>query len=153
MITTYRLAFTDSLMSAFRPRGAPARWNSKGVVIVYTSEHVALSALEILHGWETYPTLKGYHLFSSTFSEELIATAPQDVDLEDRDATRTYGDAWVESRNSLALRVASVVVPRSFNYLLNPNHPAFHDAVELQHLGPFAFDSRVEKLVEAAKRS
>ena len=63
MIHAYRLAFTDSITTAFRPRGAPGRWNSKGTVVVYTAEHPALAALEMLTAWDVYADFGRYHLY------------------------------------------------------------------------------------------
>jgi RES domain-containing protein len=63
--------------------------------------------------------------------------APADVT-----ATRQMGDEWLDSMDSAALRVPSVLVPNQNNYLLNPVHPLF-DAVQVVDKAPFAFDSRV----------
>lgn len=120
--------------------------------MVYTSEHPALAALEILNGWEIYANLYGYHLYSCTFDDALILEAPSDLDVQDRALTRAYGDAWVRERRSIVLKVSSVVVLESYNYLINPNHPDFLPNVRLEHLGPFMFDERVEKLVQKAKK-
>ena len=146
----YRLAFTNSLSAAFRPRGAPGRWNSEGVVVVYTAEHAALAALEILAGWEVYASLQGYSLYRCTFDEALLEDAIDDLDARDRAQTRAYGDAWVREARSVALRVPSVVAPESFNVLLNPDHPDFRQ-VEVEPLGPFSFEERIAALVERAK--
>ena len=154
LITTYRLAFTDSLMTAFKPRGAPARWNNEGVVMAYTSEHPALAAFEILNYWEEYSSLDGYSLFSSTFETTLANVLDiQPEELLDLDTTRTRGDDWISSRSSVALRVPSVAIPLSFNYLLNPNHPNFYAAVRLEAHGSFAFDARVRKLITSVKNA
>jgi RES domain-containing protein len=154
LIKSYRLAYTASLLAAFRPRGAEARWNSEGSILVYTSEHPALAALEILHGWEVYATLRGYHLYRCTFpltgSETLVREAPEDLDIFNKTATRAYGDAWVQRQESAVLKVRSVV-PESYNYLLNPSHPEFMAQVKLEHLGSFGFDERIEELVRRAK--
>ena len=144
------MAFTNSLSAAFRPRGAPGRWNSEGVVVVYTAEHAALAALEILAGWEVYASLRGYSLYRCSFSEALLETAPDDLEIDDRVQTRAHGDAWVHEARSVALRVPSVVAPESFNVLLNPDHPDFGQ-VELEPLGPFSFEERIAALVERAK--
>ncbi len=40
-------------------------------------------------------------------------------------STRAFGDAWLASRRSPAVRVPSAVVLGEFNYLLNPLHPDF----------------------------
>ena len=148
---TYRLAFTGSLSAAFRPRGAPGRWNSEGVVMVYTAEHAALAALEILAGWEVYASLQGYHLYRCTIDETLLENVPGDVDVHDKAATRAYGDTWVREAQSVVLRVPSVVAPESFNVLLNPDHADFHK-VRLEPLGPFSFEERLAALVDKAKQ-
>jgi len=139
------------LASAFRPRGAAARWNSEGTVLVYTAEHPALAALEILNGWEVYARLSGYHLYRCAFDAAGVLETPPDLDVRDREATRAFGDAWVQGRGRVALKVPSAAVPDAYNYLLNPDHPDFADKVRLEALGPFAFDARVEKLVQEAK--
>lgn len=144
------MAFTKSLSAAFRPRGAPGRWNNEGVVIVYTAEHAALAALEILAGWEVYASLQGYSLYRCTFDETLALSAPADLDIHSKEATRAYGDAWVREARSAALRVPSVVAPESFNVLLNPDHRDFQQ-ITLEPLGPFAFEERIAALVEQAK--
>lgn len=150
---SYRLAYTDSLLTAFRPRGAEARWNSEGTVLVYSSEHPALAVLEILAGWEMYASLSGYHLYRCNFDESLVQHATQRIDLHDKAATRNIGDAWIRQQESVVLKVPSVVIPESYNYLLNPNHPEFLRCVELELLGPFSLDERLGKLVKKAKRT
>jgi RES domain-containing protein len=35
------------------------------------------------------------------------------------------GDRWLAQRESLVLRVPSVLVSGEFNYLINPAHPSF----------------------------
>jgi RES domain-containing protein len=152
LIKSYRLAYTDSLLAAFRPRGARARWNREGTILVYTSEHPALAALEILNGWEVYATLAGYHLYRCTFDERLVREAPSELDILDEARTRAYGDAWARCQESVVLKVRSVVAPESYNYLLNPHHPDFSSQVTLEPLGPFGFDERVERLLQQAKR-
>lgn len=147
MISSYRLAYTDSLFTAFRPRGAAARWNSEGVIIVYTAEHPALAAMEILAGWEAYLSLADYHLFRCRFDEAVVNDAPRDLDVFEKGATRVAGDAWAGERRSVVLRVPSVVVPESTNYLLNPGHPEFAVVIEITPLGRFSFDERIQRLL------
>ncbi len=140
-------------MSAFKPRGAPARWNSKGVIMVYTSEHQALAALEILNYWEEYDQLNGYFAYTSTFDANLVEAASwHPTDLLDKNKTQAIGDAWIASRSSVVLKVPSVTVPLGTNYLLNPEHPDFYRAVKLEAHGSFGFDTRIQKLVLQSKR-
>lgn len=51
------------------------------------------------------------------------------------------GDRWVAQQRSGALRVPSVVVPYSHNYLLNPAHSSFEE-VEIGGTEPFPVDQR-----------
>lgn len=156
MIQAYRLAFTDSIATAFRPRGAPGRWNSKGTVVVYTAEHPALAALEMLTAWDVYVDFGRYHLYLCEIDEHAIQDAIPDVrdsrlDIHDVEATREYGDAWVLARRSVALRVPSVVSAASYNYLLDPDHPDFDTSTRRIHLGPYRYDARLLELIERAK--
>jgi RES domain-containing protein len=120
--------------------------------MVYTSEHPALAALEILNSWESYAALTGYHLYRCTFEDGPVLEAPSALDIQDKVATRAYGDAWITNRDSIMLKVRSVAAPESTNYLLNPNHPDFLSSVALEALGPFNFDERIEKLMRKAKQ-
>ena len=118
--------------------------------MVYTAEHPALAALEILTGWEVYATLSGYFLYRCTFGAEHVLGAPAELDVRDREVTRVYGDAWVQSCESVVLKVRSLAIPGAYNYLLNPNHPDFAARVKLKPLGAFAFNARTKKLVRKA---
>jgi len=40
-------------------------------------------------------------------------------------AIKALGDRRIMEKNSVALKVPSVVVPEEYNYLVNPNHPNF----------------------------
>jgi RES domain-containing protein len=41
---------------------------------------------------------------------------------EDLNATQAIGDRWLSERRSLLLQVPSVLVPETWNVLLNPQH-------------------------------
>lgn len=87
--------------------------------------------------------------FDEAQVEDVLKKQPY-IDPRDYAQTRRYGDRWVEEGRSLALRVPSVVLPMSYNYLINPNHPDFGSAIVTAH-GAFAYDERIARLVEAAK--
>ncbi len=55
---------------------------------------------------------------------------------------RQLGDEWLQHNGTLVLRVPSVLVPRQWNLLLNPEHPLF-PAIKVVEESPFAFDSRL----------
>lgn len=58
------------------------------------------------------------------------------------DLTRPIGDLWLSSGESPLARVPSAIVPRTWNYLLNPEHP---DAVKVKIVSVMheRFDNRV----------
>jgi RES domain-containing protein len=60
----------------------------------------------------------------------------------DEKAFRQIGDEWLAHNQTPALRVPSVLVPRQWNVLLNPEHPLFA-AIQIVEQTPFAFDSRL----------
>jgi RES domain-containing protein len=152
MTIGWRLAHTHLLTLAFQPRGGQARWNSQGTIMAYTSEHPALAAWEVANHWEEYNSLNGYYLYSVEIPDEEIENRDFDPAIFDDVAlTRRIGDKWIEARTSVALKVPSVVAPRSWNYLLNVNHPNFLRTVRLNEHGSFLFDNRIERLIEQAK--
>ena len=58
------------------------------------------------------------------------------------------GDAWVSSRDSLALVVpSSASVPPPFNVLINPAHPAI-EALVIERAETFDFNARLESARE-----
>ncbi len=114
------------------------RWNSPGRPVVYLAEHPALAALEVrVHldlPFELVPA--DYVLMQVAVPDGPISgfQAPA--------ATVAAGDAWLTEARSAALRVPSVLVPHSWNILLNPNHPDAAQA-DISGIEPFQFDLRL----------
>lgn len=156
MIRAYRLVHELALAKnpqPFRPAPSENRWNSADTQVAYGGEHLALNALELLTYWGHYPTMRGYQLFTldirSEDVEDVLSRRP-DINPSDYSQTRRYGDAWVEEARSLALKVPSVVLPMSYNYLINPQHPAFDPDAVTAH-GAFEYEDRIARLIEVAK--
>jgi RES domain-containing protein len=59
--------------------------------------------------------------------------------------TRKIGDSWIASQRSAIARVPSVILPHTYNYLLNPLHP---DAkgIRIVESEPFKFDPRLVRV-------
>ena len=103
----------------------PGRWHNARRPIVYLAEHPALALLETLVHFE----LANLDSMPSTYKMlevDIKSDSIMEIDLpdhwrENQATTRSLGDQWLASGESLLLRVPSVLVP-GFNYLLNPLH-------------------------------
>jgi RES domain-containing protein len=108
---------------------APGRWHSEGRPIVYCSPNPAASLVETLVHMEIdsedLPDVLQY----------LEIEAPDGISLEKIDVgalgrnwqtnpevTRRAGDEWLRAARTALLRVPSVVVPATWNTLMNPRH-------------------------------
>jgi RES domain-containing protein len=115
------------------------RWNSPGWPVVYLAEHPALAALEVrVHldlPFELLPA--DFVLMRVALPDDLVTrldAIPPD--------TAKAGDAWLAGARSAALRVPSVLMPHTWNVLLNPRHPKAEQA-RIVAIEPFGFDPRL----------
>jgi RES domain-containing protein len=145
----WRLTSAIHAIDPLSGRGAAlvgGRWNSPGRRVAYASASRSLAVLELLvHvSRETVPN----HLVFVPFDvpdrlvRELAAPPKGWNELPWSDVARASGDAWVESRSSLALSVPSLVVPQERNLLVNPLHPQF-SRIALHPPEAFALDERL----------
>ncbi len=107
------------------------RWNSPGHACLYCAASLELALLETL-----------VHLDLDLIPADVLAIEldvpdqdvahPSVVLPEDWDAPPPYssaaqqiGDAWLQSRSSVACALPSSVLPLRSNVLMNPEHPSF----------------------------
>ena len=154
MTSVWRILKADYAAAAFTGDSAalyPGRWNGDGVKMVYAAGSLSLAALELFvhlqgdgmkikfvcfkvaipgrikigevghgrlpRGWRTYP-------------------APE--------STQQIGTDWAKKKDSLLLRVPSVIIPAEHDYLINPLHPDF-SSLKISDPVPFSFDPRMWK--------
>ena len=111
---------------------AAGRWHNKGQLIVYCAPNPATALLEVLvHSGELEPDeLPATYQFLKIEVPEDVSSqmiAGEDLPTEWRQKikiTRQLGDQWLVENHSALLHVPSVIVPETFNCLLNPRHPA-----------------------------
>jgi RES domain-containing protein len=110
---------------------ASARWHTLGRPIIYLAESPAGALTEVLVHLELAPDElpRGYKLLKIDVPDDLVVARLAATKLPKRwkdelTITRTIGDKWLASRKTALLRVPSVIVPETFNVLLNPEHPA-----------------------------
>lgn len=125
-----------------------SRWTSLGRRVVYLAESPAGALLEVLVHFdldsEDIPNF--YTLLQVSAPEE---TAMRSLDPPtgsqwqgDQEMTRLIGNAWLVSLETPLARVPSAIMPHTWNYLLNPEHPdASH--VQIAEVIKERFDNRL----------
>lgn len=145
VVTLYRIVHTRFAEAPFSGEGGllyRSRWASKGQRVSYGADHLALATLEKIAGVQRADLLTEmiYVKAEATVAQVTKLDSdelPPDWDaLPARDGTRAIGDAWLASGQGLLLRVPSVVLPHSYNYVVNAAHPEREalQVVEKEHL-------------------
>lgn len=131
----WRISNHENLLGTGGIRAA-GRWHNKGSPIVYLADHPALALLEVLVHLDMAPdeASRNYRLLEVDYPQSRsVSRLPEDVLRldwhDDIEHTRSRGDEWLRRGSTALLRVPSAVVPKSFNYLLNPSHPEAAKAV------------------------
>lgn len=150
MIRAYRLCLARHADEAFTGAGAEAwggRWNPPGTRAIYCADSRALAALEILVHAQALTSSPEWILFEVRLPESIGMHAPRalpgDWDAEPvGPQSQSVGAKWIADRSAAVLKVPSALIPKEFNFILNPAHPDFS---KVQVHGPeaFSFDSRL----------
>jgi RES domain-containing protein len=123
------------------------RRNHKGTPVIYSAASQALCALEVLANADE---LAGDYVITPIEVPDDLDLTPRLIELlpwnwnatEPTGGTRDIGTDWVDSLTGAVLVVPSAVIPREYNYLLNPRHADFRRIQFLSH-EPFHFDDRL----------
>lgn len=108
---------------------ASQRWHTRGRPIVYCAPNPATALLEILvHAEIDVEDLPVRYQFLKIEMPDGVSSERVDVAglppgwQDDLLVTRRIGDTWLRSRSTALLEVPCVLVPETFNVLLNPVH-------------------------------
>lgn len=151
MPTAWRLTktkFANSSLNADGARLYGGRWNSPGVSVVYFAETISLAVLEILVHLNAARLLESYSLIRIDFDDRLLIEKTVDdlpetwADFPAAPQAQAVGDEWVQSAESLLLRVPSAVIPLEHILVLNPHHPDLRQ-LSIAAPVPFLFDPRL----------
>jgi RES domain-containing protein len=151
MITAWRIVESRHEDDAFSGEGARlhgGRWNSKGTAMVYAAGSLALASIEMLVNLPGPKLLGEFVRIPVHIPPKLIIDLHLDqlpADWNSRPvcpSTKAIGDRWVKERQSVVLKVPSVVVPEEFNYMLIPNHPEF-EKITIGNSIIYIFDPRL----------
>jgi RES domain-containing protein len=125
-----------------------SRWASKGQLVSYAADHLATATLEKMAGVKRPDLLSEMMYAKAEVEARHVKTLPagewpEDWDaLPATDATRAIGDGWLQSEESVLLRVPAVVLPDSYNYVINAAHP-HADVLQPVTTARLLLDSRV----------
>ena len=126
---------------------AAGRWHYAGRAIVYLADSPASSLLEVCVHTSANDVPPEFTLLKIHGPEIDIPSVRADELPDDwrvrGEVTRDLGSAWLERNDSVLLRVPSVIVPETMNYLFNPSHP---DAANFRIVEAIAypFDPRIK---------
>ena len=147
----YRIAKTQYIhdLTGMGARLYGGRWNHKGIGLVYTAESRALATVEYL---VQVPLSLVPHDLSMAMldipnwiTSKTMAVGNLPANWRDYPAPSALADLgmqWALSRETLLLRVPSVVVEDEWNVLINPLHPDLPH-VTLAQVEPYRFDARL----------
>jgi RES domain-containing protein len=114
------------------------RFNPPGIPAVYASQSIALAVLEILVHVDKSEVPNDYVAMAIRFAGRRVSrqpTYPAGINHMTVDRFRT------SFYRTPVLRVASVIVPREFNFVLLPEADGFDATIEW--IEPLSFDSRL----------
>lgn len=145
----YRITL-NKWSKSLKASGYPARWNSKGVFVIYTSNSRALASLENL----VHRSGEGLNLVFKTMK----IIIPEDLKIkeikhsqlsrnwfnyENYNECQKIGDQWIDESIYPVMKVPSAIIKMEYNYLINPNHLEFQKII-LKDVEDFKFDPRLK---------
>lgn len=130
-MTLYRLT-TSHFATDLSGEGAKiygGRWNPVGIAVLYLSEFISLSILEILVRANKFTSPDTYTLLSIQIPESSIVNIEM-IKLKKNwqhhiEYTRSIGEDFLKINQTLTLKVPSAIVPQEHNFLINPMHKDF----------------------------
>ncbi len=105
---------------------APGRWHTRGRRIVYCAPNPATALLEILvHAEIDIGDIPAKLSYLEIEAPDSLAIESVEVSAlgEEWETTQPFGNEWLRAGRTPLLRVPSVIVPATWNVLMNPKHP------------------------------
>lgn len=126
---------------------AGGRWNTMGNKVLYSSQHISLSILEILVKADKFTIPDNYTIISIEIPDDknysLIKLSDLKLHWQQKiQYTQWIGDQFIKNNESLILKVPSAIVHQENNYLINPLHKDFKK-VRIIHTELLNLDKRL----------
>ena len=114
--------------------------------MLFTAAYISLATLEMLVHINFIEIPDSFHLLFISLPEDAPKPEIKINNLKpswknDEEYTAFMGDEFLRQKNSLYLKVPSVVIEEEHNYIINPLHLDF-SKVKIIKSKPFAFDKR-----------
>lgn len=145
-----RAKYADQL-SGYGAALKGARWNSRGVEMIYTAENRSLAMAEVLVHLSLAMLPRDFMMLTIFIPDEIEVFNLPASKLSDgwnnfphKRITQELGDLFIHEKQYAVMRVPSVVTQGDFNLLINPGHPLFKE-VSIVRKEPFPFDERIFK--------
>lgn len=128
-----------------------ARWNSKGMEVIYLANSRALALAEIVVHLNLSNLPSRFCMLTVFVPDDIVITSVDFSLLYDdwnvfpeSSSTQNIGDLFVNNKEHCILKVPSAVVKGDFNYLINPNHADFKK-IKITNHDDFPIDNRLFK--------
>jgi RES domain-containing protein len=123
------------------------RWNSKGVAMLYVSQHISLAVVEMLvhNQFKDFTIeLSLLHIsFPDTLEIKEVKHNKMKTDwTEDYGYTQFMGDNFIQSATHAILKIPSAVITEENNYIINPMHADFKK-LKITDITSFRTDKRL----------
>lgn len=127
---------------------AGGRWNNMGIYLLYTSSSRSLAIVESLAHLTEVNNIEEYAMLVLYVPDDITRTSYTGKKLvkgwqNNFTYSQTVGDTWAKENRSLILEVPSVIVPKEYNFLVNPLNKEY-EKLKLIEIETFSFDSRLK---------
>lgn len=149
LVDLFRVVHRDEAQKAFdrEHNRSGGRWTSDGTPAVYASMSPAGAILEFLAHLDGEKPVD-LALVSACIPDTDIEVAdvlpPEWREMPYQDDVREFGNAWIRSQRSLALRLPSVLCEQACNLVINPDHEGI-GRIQVTRIEPMTLDPRLLK--------
>ena len=148
-MTVYRICnpqFSEDL-SGTGAKLYGGRWNTKGIAMLYASEHISLSVLEMLVHNRFTDFVIDLSLLHLAFADTIIIKEVKNNKLKtdwiaDVEYTQFMGDQFIKAGTHAILKVPSAVIKEEYNFIMNPLHADFKK-IKITQIHSFSTDKRL----------
>jgi RES domain-containing protein len=144
-------AFSQSLVGS----GHPGRWNKAGQKVIYAAESIALAFLESMIRRQGVGFNEDFKIMFLEIPQDLSITTIEPAsltpgwdDIRNHSVSQERSSSWYASLETPVLKVPSVVLPHSFNFVINTGHKDFNK-IKIIDLTPLVPDPRIETILSS----